>query len=415
MRKNTALGLVVLMTAGTAFGAAYKIPEQSQRSMGTAAAYFAGADYADANYYNPANMSWLENTTMIEFGFRYINLPSIKFEGKAADPVTKSFQIANAETKEEHFVIPYFHMVFKGNERIRWGVSLVTPGGLSKRWTAVKQKATAEEFTLKVFELNPAVSIKISEKFSIGGGIRAIYASGKIKYRYEPAYKINMDGDSEYKFGYNLSATLKPAQNLTISTAYRSKINIKVEGDASGYLYDPVTKTTYPVATGGNVIVPLPAEWKVGAAYRWKKTIFELTYEKTFWSSYKKLDIQFDNSTIDNTLGKPKDKYWNDSETVRFGVRHSFNEKFTGMFGIAYDETPIPQRTLGFELPDSYAWMFSIGGIYNITKNLEAGLSYLYVTKFERNVHTPPNENGIDGKFSDLAAHLINVSVGYRF
>ncbi|WP_457622427.1 OmpP1/FadL family transporter [Persephonella sp.] len=415
MLKKIGAGFLFLSAVSSSFGAAYKIPEQSQRSMGTAAAYFAGADYADANYYNPSNMVFMENKTFIEFGSRYIYLPSVKFEGKAADPVTKSFQIADAKTKEEHFLIPYFHVVFRGSENLRWGLSLVTPAGLSKRWSDEKQISTAEEFTLKVFELNSSVAFKVSEKFSIAGGIRGIYASGKIKYRYEPAYKVNMDGDSGYRFGYNLSATLRPTNNLTISTAYRSKVNIKIEGDASGYLYDPLSSTTYPIAVGGHVIVPIPAELRVGTAYRWKSTIFELTYEKTYWSSYKILDIQFNNSTIDSQLGQPKDKYWRDSESVRLGIRHKFSEKLTGMFGIAYDETPIPERTLGFELPDSNAWLFSIGGIYNLSNKLELGLSYLYVTKIERNINTPPNENGIDGKFSDLTAHLVNLSVGYKF
>ncbi len=415
MLKRAYTFILFLSTAGISFGAAYKIPEQSQRSMGTAAAYFAGADYADANYYNPSNMVFLENRTYIEFGSRYINLPPVKFEGKASDPVTNSFQIADAKTEEENFIIPYFHIVFKGNENVRWGLSFVTPAGLSKRWSAVKQRSTAEEFTLKVFELNSSLALKISEKFSIAGGIRGIYASGKIKYRFEPAYKVNMDGDSGYRFGYNISATLKPSKNFTISTAYRSKVNIKIEGDASGYLYDPLNSTTYPIAVGGHVIVPIPAEWRLGTAYRWKSTVFEITYEKTFWSSYKILDIQFNNSTIDSQLGKPKDKYWHDSETVRFGIRHIFNNRFTGMFGIAYDETPIPQKTVGFELPDSNAWLFSLGGIYNVSEKFEIGLSYLYVTKIERNVNTPPNENGIDGKFSDLSAHLVNISLGYKF
>ncbi|WP_456400817.1 OmpP1/FadL family transporter [Persephonella sp.] len=415
MQKILKVLTVCCLTSGTVFGAAYKIPEQSQRSMGTAGAYFAGSDYADANYYNPSNMVWLENTTFVEFGARYINLPPIKFKGKAADPVTNTFRNADGKTKEEHFVIPYFHFVFEGSEKIRWGVSFVTPAGLSKRWSNKIQAATAEEFTLKVFEFNPSVAFKVSDKFSIAGGLRAVYASGKIKYKYDPAYSVNMDGDTGYKFGYNLSATVRFSPKFNISTSYRSKVNLKVEGDASGYLFDPYKPATYPVAVGGHVIVPIPAEWRVGTAYRFGSSILEVTYEKTFWSSYKVLDIQFNNSMIDSQLGKPKDKYWRDSETVRVGLRHKFGSSFEGMLGIAYDETPIPQRTLGFELPDSNAWIFSIGGIYTVKNNIEIGFSYLYVTKIERNVHTPPNINGIDGKFSDLSAHLANFSIGYKF
>ncbi|WP_456384850.1 outer membrane protein transport protein, partial [Persephonella sp.] len=75
--KKRALVLAGLIASTSAFGAAYKIPEQSTRSMGTAAAYFASADAADAAYYNPAGMSWLgdKNNILIETGAKYIYLP----------------------------------------------------------------------------------------------------------------------------------------------------------------------------------------------------------------------------------------------------------------------------------------------------------------------------------------------------
>jgi long-chain fatty acid transport protein len=111
-------------------------------------------------------------------------------------------------------------------------------------------------------------------------------------------------------------------------------------------------------------------------------------------------------------LGKPKEKKWKDSNAYRFGMYHKY-EKWTAMAGIAYDETPIPQRTLGFELPDSNGWIFSLGGIYSPNNKLELGIAGLYVTKKDRNVSN--NINGINGKFSDLNAFLLNVSLGYKF
>ncbi|NPA53187.1 MAG: hypothetical protein GXO21_00810, partial [Aquificae bacterium] len=138
MRKLFFAGLGVLGITFSSFGAAYKIPEQSNNSMGTAAAYFSGADSADAAYYNPANLGFLDKKekVLVEIGSRYIYLPRIKFEGKALDPVTHSFGISDAKTKREYFAIPYFHMVLPTNSDVRFGFSLTTPAGLSKRWSA---------------------------------------------------------------------------------------------------------------------------------------------------------------------------------------------------------------------------------------------------------------------------------------
>ena len=412
MKKSSLIILSTVSISLSSLAAAYKIPEQSNFSMGTAAAYFSGANKADAAYYNPANMVFItaKDKVLTEIGSRYIYLPRITFKGKALDPVMHTFVISDAKTKREYFLVPYFHMVLPSSSNIRFGMYFTTPAGLSKRWSAEIPRSTAEEFTLKVFELGTSAALKISDKFSVGGSVRAVYATGQIKYKYPGIYRLNMSGDTNYRFGYTLSATAKITSSLTVSTLYRSKVNLKVHGDAKGYLYK-IGYGLYPIATQGTVQVPLPAEWRIGTSYKLSSTTFELTFERTFWNKYQNLNFNFKDPVVESTLGKTIPKNWHDSDTIRFGVIHTFNQRFTGMFGIAYDETPIPEKTLGFELPDSNGWIFSIGGSYKITNNSEIGVSYLFFNKIERNVQN----SKIDGRFEDLSAHLINVSLQYSF
>ena len=406
--KKISLTLTGLFVFATAYGAAYKIPEQSTRSMGTSAAYFAGADSADTAYYNPAGMVWIEDKdkTLMELGAKYIFLPRINFYGVARDPLGSTPPVTNAKTLKEEFVVPYFHFILPAGDRTRFGFSFVTPFGLSKRWSADYQRATAEEFTLKTFEFDTTVAYQVDDRLSLGAGIRALYSSGEIKYRREPNYRINMNGESGIYFGYLLSAALKLSDNLKAATIYRSEIKPEINGMAYGHL------GLYPISTEGSVKVVLPAEWRLGLSYDYSEnTTVDLTYEITFWGKYKKLDINFEDPVVENNLGRPKPKNWHDSKTVRLGLKHKFNQEFTGLFGIAYDETPIPQSTQGFELPDSNGWIFSVGGLWNPKPNLELGLAYLYVQKFDRKV----NNTSMNGEFSDLTAHLLNISLGYRF
>ncbi len=412
MVKKLFIPLLSGLIAGNSFAAAYKIPEQSNRSMATSGAYMSSADSADASYYCPSNMSWFENSSMVEVGLRYIILPSIQFEGQALDPVQQTFVIADAKSKEEHFLVPYFHYVSPELGDFRLGVSFVTPGGLSKRWTAKIPKATAEEFTLKILELSTNLSYKISENLSVAAGIRGVYATGEVKYQYQPFYSMDLKGDTSIKIGYDLSLTIKPTKRINFSVLYRSKVNLKLEGDANGNLGAHIISPH-----GGSVMVPLPAELRTGISYNTGKTIFEFTYEKTYWSSYEKLDFDFDDPVIEDPsiagskLGIPQPKNWEDSNTFRIGVTHHINKKWTGIIGIAYDETPIPEKSVGFELPDSNAWIFSFGGIYKPSQRVEIGFAYLYVTKFDREVTNPK----VNGLFSDLSARLFNVSLGYSF
>ncbi|WP_456392318.1 OmpP1/FadL family transporter, partial [Persephonella sp.] len=344
--KKRALVLAGLIASTSAFGAAYKIPEQSTRSMGTAAAYFASADAADAAYYNPACMSWLgdKNNILIETGAKYIYLPRIKFNGN-----WYSYP-ADAQTTKEYFLIPYLHLVSKDLGKFRWGLSIVTPYGLSKRWSSFPQIASAKEFTLGVIETNLTIAYEINEKFSVGAGFRVGYATGKIKLNYPTFYDLKMKGNSALTPGYLLSVSYKLTENLNLSSIYRSKISYKIEGEITG-----TSGTTDVTGTLGEVRVITPAEFRLGISYKpLKTTVIDVTYERTFWSRYKRLDFNFEFPALESsTIGQPKDKYWHDTDTIRVGIRHRLNEEFTVMGGIAYDETPIPQRTLGFELPDS--------------------------------------------------------------
>jgi len=347
------------------------------------------------------------DNAQIEVGLTYIHLPSVAYRGSVAGVP------ANDDSKTEDFLLPYFHYVSPKVDRWRFGFSLVEPGGLSKRWNGVIQRSMAEEFTLKVIELNPTLSYAITPTLSIGGGLRFIYSDGKVKAYREGAYAENMTGDT-VETGYNVALSYKPTLETTLSVAYRSKVDLNLEGSSTGFIaLGPNPLPEYD--TPGGVSVPLPATLALAVAHRFDKTRIEVVYERTYWSAYEKLDFHFDNPVVDALFGNPTDKSWSDTNTFRIGLTHTLNEKWTVMAGYAYDETPIPERTVGFELPDSDAHIFSLGAIMQVDESLEVGCSLLYDYKTDRTVQTPPNENGIDGTFSKGGAILTNISIGYRF
>ena len=399
--------VIGMATATVLMASAYKIPEQSTRSMALSAAYVAGADSADASYFNPANMSWIEGDKLLEVGLTYIHLPEVEYRGSVAGV------LADDNSKSENFLLPYFHYVSPKVGNFRFGLSLVEPGGLSKKWDGAVQKMYAEEFTLKVVELNPTVSYAVTPKFSIGGGLRLVYSDGKVKLFREGAYAENMEGDT-IEFGYNLALSYKLNSETTVSLTYRSNVDLNLEGSSTGFIAVGSNPLPY-YDTPGGVSVPLPATLALAASQTFGKTKVELVYERTYWSEYEKLDFHFTHPVVDAVFGTPIDKDWSDTNTFRIGITHKLDEKWTLMAGYAYDETPIPEKTISFELPDADANIFSIGAIMQINKNFEAGFSLLYDHKDERTIHTPPNEKGAEGTFSGGGAILTNISIGYRF
>ncbi len=405
MRKLVTRGLIFSLCATTAiYASGYKIPEQSLNSVSLSAAYVANANGADASYYNPANMVWNDDASLMEFGLTYINLPKVDYTDSRSS-------LYDGESKDEQFLLPTLHFSSKDQGGWRYGVSVTAPGGLSKRWDTTYQKAYAQEFTLKVIEVNPTFAYKVNDKFAIGGGLRVVYSDGIVKS--SSTVSRDMTGDS-IDFGYNLALSYRPVDGLKLATTYRSKVDLTIKGSADLYY------GAYPMYSGGaRVTIPLPAVWSMAAAYTFKKrTTVEFVYERTYWSSYKNLDFNYDADigALAPYFDAPIPKNWEDTNTFRIGITHQYSDKLKLMAGFAIDKTPIPSQTLGFELPDADAKLYSLGFEYQYSKKVSFGMGYLYDDKEDRTITaSDANENGIDGTFTHIRAHLLTVSLKYRF
>lgn len=387
MKKIVLLSFVAvtgLMAAG------YKIPENSVNAVALSSANVANAHGADASYYNPANMVFSDNKGgALEMDLTYIGLSKINY--KSADGAT------DISSKAENFLVPTLHYVSPAVDDFRFGLSVVSPAGLSKRWSDAPASTSAKEFTLQTIEINPTAAYKFNESFSAAVGLRGIYSRGIVKNAY-----YDMKGTG-FDLGYNLALTLKPEKDTNIALTYRSQVDLHVKGDTS--------KTATTINSGVKVSLPLPATITLAASHTFVDTItVEAVYEHNVWSAYDKLDFDFDNATNETVLGASHPKKWKDTDTFRLGLTHK-HEKFTAMVGFAYDPSPVPNSTLGYELPDSDGKIFSAGGRFDLTKSLNLGFAGLVDFKDDRTV----NNSLINGKFTKSRAYLFTAGLEYRF
>ncbi|WP_373000763.1 OmpP1/FadL family transporter [Sulfurimonas sp.] len=410
MKKIVLLSLIassMLMAGG------YKIPETSLNAVALSAANIAHNKSADAAYYNPANMVFMEDKNNMELDLTYIGLNPINYKG------TVSGTNQDLDAQSESFVVPTLHYVSGKTGEARIGLSIVSPGGLSKRWNEEPAKTKAEEFTLKIIEINPTFAIPLSDKVSLAFGFRIVHTSGVVKSNGNIGGPFtasrDMTGDA-LDYGYNLALAYKPTSDLELAATYRSNVNLNVEGNAKlvttaggGSTYDGEAK----------VRVPLPATFSAAAAYTLpSKTTVEFVYERTMWSAYKDLDFDYDgteSATLASIFGASVEKNWKDTNAFRLGLTQEL-ESMTLMAGIVYDESPVPSKTLGFELPDSNSFSVSLGGRYQINDKIEVGLSALYSMRETRKIETSDaNDNNLVGEFTNSNALLISTGVSYKF
>ena len=416
------IALVSFMTASIMMAGGYKIPETSTNAVALGAANIAhNQNNADAAYYNPAKMVFMSNENHIEADLTYIHLDKVKYAGtyKGNGP----YDLAS---ESENFYIPTLHYVSPalGENSARIGISITAPGGLSKQWKTEPAKTSAEEFTLEILEINPTVAFKVNDKLGFGVGFRILRTSGVVKSDGTTGSPLatttasrDMNGDS-VDFGYNLAVAYNPTDNLELGLTYRSKVNLTLNGSAKlATNYTAVSPYTYDGGSG--VTVPLPATLSLAGAYTFStKTTLEVVYERTYWSAYQKLDFTYPvtlvNPVLNSAFDNAKIKDWKDTNTFRFGLTQELNE-MTLMAGLVIDETPVPEKTLGYELPDTDSIAVSLGGRYKINDKMDLGLSALYSMHEKRTVSASVNDNKIDGEFTDGDVLIISAGLGYKF
>lgn len=420
--------VISIFAASAGLAAGYKIPEQSLNATALSAAYVANASGADASYYNPANMVFNSKENEFDLNLTYITLPKMKYK-----PDSSNSLVSEDKSKSESFIIPTIHYILPyGNDEIKYGLSFVAPGGLSKRWDG-SGKLFAQEFTLQIVELNPTISYKVNNDFSIGGGVRLVHTSGIVKsdgVTVLPAtagggtmqISRDMEGDS-IDYGYNLALSYKGIKNTNLSATYRSNVDLTVEGEA-----DLTAKALTNTALAGldgttaydaSVTIPLPASLNLAVSHKIGKLTAELVYEKTYWSKYENLDFDYDKTVthpiLKDAFDNAKPKEWKDTNTYRLGLTYKLNNQFKIMGAYGKDETPVPNHTLGFELPDSDATIYSLGTNYKLDDSSNIGLAYLISIKDDRKVSSVNDQTAYGGEFTNSQVELLTFAYNKRF
>ncbi len=403
------------------YAAGFQIPNQSVTAVGIAGAHIASTPGPDSSYYNPANMSFLKDIWQMEASVTSLYLPSIDYSDNRSP-------LLDGSSDSEFFIIPLLHISSKDYHDFRFGFSLTSPYGLAKSWNQPFPATESRKFSLTVYEANPTLAYTIFDNLSVGGGIRFIYGKGEVNNnvtappfnQLAPLTSLSRDLDgNDTAIGYNLAATLHPTEKWAVAVTYRSKVKLNLEGDA---LLEALAgqSSVMRYVGSGSLDVNLPAVFSLATSYSFNTLTLEIDWTRTFWSSFENLDFQYDQSfvgTLFDAFDSPVAKNWKDSDAIRIGATLNLSERLMATFGFAFDQTPVPESTLGFELPDSDALMYCAGLRYKQSQNLQVALSYMYQYTTSRTVANQSDTGlpGIDGKFTKGGAHAVNIGLIYSF
>jgi long-chain fatty acid transport protein len=425
----------LMATATLASGAGFSIKEQGAKAMGMANAFAAQADDPTALYYNPAGITALKGF-QVNLGGLVIAVPQTIYTGTTA--LSGSTAI-DEKSKKDLFIAPTLYATYSLESMpLTFGLGINSIYPLAKSWDDSSAfRNQIQNISIKPINFQPTVAYRLDAlKLSVAAGIdvtHAIVSLQKTAYTMTPSGaeelgNLGVDGTST-DVGYNVGAQWKPRNDLSFGIHYRSEITLHIKGDANflattqtGFIVTQIpdqyngANSRARITSTASTDITLPDSLTLAVAWKpVEKLTLEFDAERTGWSSFEKLDIHFDSNNLSAFNNNPSPKNWKDVWAYRFGAQYAVNKKLDLRAGYAYDETPIPDSTVGPELPDANRHNVTFGlGLHNDFATLD--LAYMWVHFVDRTSNNQDNValTGQNGTFKS-DAHLFGTSLTVKF
>lgn len=436
------LGAAAATAPQVAAAAGFELLEQSGTGAGQA---YSGVStgFGDGSevFFNPASMSSLGRNT----ASAHINLimPHGEFSDTNSRYQTQAGSIplvgnegGDAGSLE---VVPNVYATWKTTEDLTLGLGINSPYGLrssyNETWVGRYHAVNSELLTINI---NPAAAYKVNDMISVGAGMQIMYADAKLSNQIDfgtigaatlglPAASqlgllpqqadgtAQVEGD-DWGVGFNLGTMVKPTEDLTFGIAWRSKIDMTLEGDADFEVPQNaqiLTSTGLFQDSDAQADVRLPHSILFGTAYEISDEwtwYADATWTK--WDDFRELRVRFDSAQPDSV--QPEE--WNNTWRFSTGLRYVPCDNWTFRAGFTYDESPVPSAELRTpRIPDNDRYWAAIGASYGIDKDTSISLSYAHI--FIPNSSTElVNETGaiLEGTW-DSSVEIASIALTHRF
>jgi long-chain fatty acid transport protein len=413
---------LVLLAAQMSFAAGFGIYEWSARGNALGGATVGRADDPSAIASNPAGITQLDGLQVLA-GFTAIH-PVLDL--RTGNTWTSS-------DKDSLWIPPHFYATWKVNDHYTIGLGTFSRFGLGsvfdESWPG---RYNSYEAIIESMSINPNVAVKVTDKFSAAFGVEAMYLnfSQKKKLDWTGTSNPALEGNAHLEadgmgYGFNMALHYQPCDYAKIGLSYRSPVSMKVNGDAdftmpaaySGTVLDTIGAFHDTSASG---TVTLPDSFSFGVAmYPIDKLSVELGFVYTLWSKYDKLEINYGDAVIfkpgvglvDQT-STPKN--WEDVWRFNIGVEYAALDWLDLRVGYVFDQSPLQGDTIDYMVPANDRHLFN-GGLGFHWDSWVVDVNYTYLKIEDRDIQARAADRVLDGEFKNADAHMVGLSVGYKF
>ncbi|MFA0196047.1 outer membrane protein transport protein [Vibrio artabrorum] len=415
------------VSSGT-YAAGFQLAEYSATGLGRAyAGEAAMADGADAQWRNPAMLTYLEGT-QVSVGAIYVD-PNIDIDGTSTSMMGST--PSNSSDFAHSAVIPNFYVSHKYNDKFALGFAAGTNYGmetdLGKDFGGANHGNEAKVTTM---ELNLNAAYQVLDSVSIGGGLRYVMADGHfgaastanslVPLPVGTALKY-MEGD-DTAWGWQVGTAWQINENNRLGFTYKSEVDLTLEGHAKGVGFDAVAKAlTTPVKSqyNGSLQLALPATAELASFHQLtEKVALHASVNWTNWSSFKELvaDIPEFGPASSQDI---KQENWEDNYRFAIGTTYQMTPKLSLRSGIAYDTSAVSEEHRTATIPETDRTWLSIGAGYQWSEQLTLDAGFTYILAKDAKMHEKdPAADLFGGSFEAEATGsiwLVGIQANYRF
>ena len=375
--KLRILILASLCISTSALAGGYRVATQGQIALGMGHTGVAITESAETVFFNPAGMSFLDSDLSISAGTTLIN--------SVAKYQNTSVNVA-ADTDNPIGTPINLYISKKLNESSSYGLGIYTPYGNVVKWDRDWAGShLINKIDLKTLYIQPTVSLRVNDKFSVGWGLT--YVTGSVEFnRNLTTSLVDENGDRANvtvstnqidAWGYNVGFLAKPTKQFAIGISYRSRVDMRARDEKADFENIPTSMQSIFPDTTFDADLVLPAELTVGVSYTLSPdTVLAFDINHAYWSAYESLDLQFKNGA--GLSENPRN--YSDVNIYRIGIQHKVLSSLTIRGGAYFDESPIKDGYFAPETPRNDSIGITAGASYSVSKRLDLDLSLLYLT-----------------------------------
>ena len=393
---KSALAAVAATAAVGTFASGFGLYEMSASSHALGGAVVGKAVDASANYFNPATLSDLTNAT-VSLGF-VTEHPSARMKVRGEG--------GSSEMNPGLFWLPHLQLAVPLPAGFTFGFGAYVECGLGSAydndWPLVN---SSQETTVESFTLNPNLSYAITDRWSVGAGIRFFYFDFEQYSEPMPGTVYHrLKGDNRLRdWGWHVGTRYRLLDDFAVGVVYKSMINVNVDGrsqmdGAMDRWVDASTDIDMPESISGGFNWDITRDWHLGSAFTWTK-----------WSSFDTLNFDLGGQNTPIRLN------WVDTYRIAVAPSWDFAEDWTWMASYAY-ETDCTGDQDSTMLPCADRHMITTGLKWNCWAGLELALSYGIIIMDSRDSHA----TDATGVLRDYCAyrglcHAVGFTLTYRF